>query len=326
MSENSEIVWGTPSSSTSRSCDGKIANEVALAVEHPNGHLNDGRLRAKRRRLRLYADRNRERQSDEDSFVHIPRPVYTGRKTGGREIRRISVGVMCASATLALLHAQGPSTVFRSASDLVIVPATVTDRTGRFVRGLSAADFSIFEDDARRPTAQFSAERVPVSVAIVLDVSGSMSTEPRRWDLTRRSVASFLSRLEKDDEVTLVAFNARPQRLGGWTRHTFDVFTELGRASIGGTTALFRALLAADSSIRRCGACAESAASDLGRERPRHGHHKSFANIVAHSGHRRYPPIGRHALRDRHRPGPRARRSAERWATWRNQLVDTSKW
>ncbi len=113
------------------------------------------------------------------------------------------------------------------------------------MRGLSAADFSIFEDDARKPVAQFSAERVPVSVAIVLDVSGSMSTEPHRWDLTRRSVASFLSRLEKEDEVTLVAFNARPQRLGGWTRHTFDVFNELGRASIGGTTALFRALLAA---------------------------------------------------------------------------------
>ena len=142
-----------------------------------------------------------------------------------------------------VLSAQEPA--FRSGANLVTVPATVTDRSGRFVRGLTASDFEILEDGQRRPVAQFTANRVPVSVAVLLDISGSMSTEPGRWELTRRAVASFLSRLEPNDEVTLVVFNDRPQRLGGWTKHTFDVFNTLGGVQTGGRTALFRALLSA---------------------------------------------------------------------------------
>src|SRR5687768_17206915 len=124
------------------------------------------------------------------------RPFYNGL------LHMISLGtrlsVVGSVASLAsLVYAQDTS--FRSRADLVIVPTTVTDRTGRFVRGLTAADFAVLEDDVRRPIAQFSAQRVPVSVAIVLDISGSMSTEPGRWDLTQRALASFLARLEGND-------------------------------------------------------------------------------------------------------------------------------
>ena len=142
-----------------------------------------------------------------------------------------------------LVYAQSPA--FRSSSNLVLVPTTVTDRSGRFVRGLNAWDFEILEDGVRRPVAQFSSSRVPVSVAILLDISGSMSQEPNRWELTRRAIVSFLSRLEEHDEVTLIVFNDRPERLGGWTRQGFDVFRALNGIKTGGHTALFRALLSA---------------------------------------------------------------------------------
>ena len=157
---------------------------------------------------------------------------------------RTAVAIVITVTTSALLvQAQEPS--FRSGSDLVIVPATVTDRTGRFVRGLTAADFEILEDDAARPIVQFSANRVPVSVIILLDISGSMSAEPNRWQLTRTAVVSFLSRLEREDEVTVIVFNDRQERLGGWTRHMSEVFSSLAGVKTGGGTWLFRALLSA---------------------------------------------------------------------------------
>jgi hypothetical protein len=82
---------------------------------------------------------------------------------------------------MALLRAtrdvQSPAdeTVFRSGSDLVLVPASVTDERGRFVDNLTRDDFLLKEDDSRRPIDQFTAQRVPISVGIVMDASGSMT-------------------------------------------------------------------------------------------------------------------------------------------------------
>ena len=64
---------------------------------------------------------------------------------------------------------------FLSGVELVNVTATVTDRSGHFVAGLTQADFTVYEDDRPVDVAHFSAERVPVSLGIVLDTSGSMA-------------------------------------------------------------------------------------------------------------------------------------------------------
>src|SRR5262245_57916425 len=66
---------------------------------------------------------------------------------------------------------------FKSGVELINVTATVFDRNGRFVPGLTRDDFMVYEDDSRQEIAQFSAERVPVSLGIVLDTSGSMVGE-----------------------------------------------------------------------------------------------------------------------------------------------------
>ena len=66
---------------------------------------------------------------------------------------------------------------FRTAVDLISVTATVTDRGGRFVGGLRAEDFEIYENGKLQAITQFDAERVPVSLGIALDTSGSMQGE-----------------------------------------------------------------------------------------------------------------------------------------------------
>jgi hypothetical protein len=69
--------------------------------------------------------------------------------------------------------------LFRSDTNVVVVPVTVTDRSGRFVRDLTADEFEIVDGGARRPVLQFASERVPVSLAILLDISGSMATDAK---------------------------------------------------------------------------------------------------------------------------------------------------
>ena len=67
--------------------------------------------------------------------------------------------LVCSVATAAQ-----DSSVFRSNTNLVVVPVTVTDRSGRFVRDLSADQFEISEDGApRRPTHVLAERRGPIT-------------------------------------------------------------------------------------------------------------------------------------------------------------------
>jgi Ca-activated chloride channel family protein len=68
-----------------------------------------------------------------------------------------------------------PSTpTFRSGVELVSLTVTVTDRHERFLSGLTAGDFRVFEDGVRQPLTFFAAESVPLDLAILIDGSASM--------------------------------------------------------------------------------------------------------------------------------------------------------
>ena len=64
---------------------------------------------------------------------------------------------------------------FKSGVEFVNVTATVTDGNGRFVSGLRQEDFTVYEDGQIQDVSHFSSDRVPVSLGIALDASGSMS-------------------------------------------------------------------------------------------------------------------------------------------------------
>ena len=58
--------------------------------------------------------------------------------------------------------------------DLILATVTVTLRDGRFVSGLDKESFKLYEDKVPQEITYFSSEDVPLSVGIILDVSGSM--------------------------------------------------------------------------------------------------------------------------------------------------------
>ena len=130
---------------------------------------------------------------------------------------------------------------FKSAVELVNVTATVTDASGRFVRGLRQEDFRVFEDGQEQPLTHFSAERVPVSLGIALDTSNSMSGA--KMDAARDALTRFLvDLLDPEDEVFLYRFSNVPELIEGWTTNRERLQSRLRRLSPDGGTAMYDAV------------------------------------------------------------------------------------
>jgi VWFA-related protein len=130
---------------------------------------------------------------------------------------------------------------FKSSVELVSVNATVTDSSGHFVSRLRAEDFTIFEDGERQTITQFESERVPVSLGIVLDTSGSMAGE--KMDAARAALGRFVyDLLQPGDEMFLYRFDSRPILVEGWTEDRARLVRALGSVRPAGGTALYDAV------------------------------------------------------------------------------------
>ena len=130
---------------------------------------------------------------------------------------------------------------FRSSVELVSVNATVTDANAHFVSGLRAEDFTIIEDGERQTITQFESERVPVSLGIVLDTSGSMAGE--KMDAAREALRRFVyDLLGPTDEMFLYRFDSQPTLVQGWTEDRARLMRGLGAVRPTGGTALYDAV------------------------------------------------------------------------------------
>ena len=125
---------------------------------------------------------------------------------------------------------------FRTGVDLINVNATVSDQSGRFVSGLTKDDFRVFDDEQPQAITHFNAERVPVSLGIVLDTSGSMDGE--KMYAAKQALERFLTQLlDPEDEVFLYRFDNSPQLVEGWTRDKRRISESLYRVQPRGGTA-----------------------------------------------------------------------------------------
>jgi len=130
---------------------------------------------------------------------------------------------------------------FRSGVELINVTATVTDRSGRFLPGLTKDDFVVYEDNQPMEITHFSAERSPVSLGIVLDTSGSMQGE--KWAAARDAIDRFLEQLtDPDDDFFLYRFSGGADLVQDWTSDRRAVSWSLGRVNPNGGTAMYDAV------------------------------------------------------------------------------------
>jgi len=124
----------------------------------------------------------------------------------------------------------GPDAVSRATSipgaeihidvNLVLVPVAVTDPMNRLVTGLERENFQVFDNDAPQTIKSFATDDAPLTIGIVFDLSGSMTSKFVR---ARKALSEFLRTCNPQDEFFVVGFNDRPAILVDYTSDVDDV-------------------------------------------------------------------------------------------------------
>jgi len=94
--------------------------------------------------------------------------------------------------------------VVRVETQLVTVPAVVTDKNGRPLSALREENFAVFEDGKPQRLTNFTTTEAPFEIALLLDTSGSTRDE---LGLIRDAANAFISALRPGDRIAIVAFN-----------------------------------------------------------------------------------------------------------------------
>jgi Ca-activated chloride channel family protein len=135
--------------------------------------------------------------------------------------------------------------VFKSSVDLVPISAVVRDRRGRLVSNLTAADFQILDKGEPRRIVDFQLDHSSaVSVAVLLDMSGSMRMGPK-LAFARAVLDRIAAELQDgSDELALFTFDASLYEREPFTSHPAAIDTSLEGAQPFGTTSLYDAVAA----------------------------------------------------------------------------------
>jgi VWFA-related protein len=136
-------------------------------------------------------------------------------------------------------RAASPPTTILVHSDLVQIPVTVTDGSGRVVTGLEKEHFTLFEDKVQQVITHFASEDAPTSIGLVFDTSDSMKF---RMNKAHEAVDALLRSANRDDEFFLVQFSSRARLLSGMTKDSEEIGRLAATMRVGGSTALLDAV------------------------------------------------------------------------------------
>jgi Ca-activated chloride channel homolog len=131
--------------------------------------------------------------------------------------------------------------------NLVLVDVTVKDKHGQIIDGLTQKDFAVSEDGTEQTIAHFSRYQLPLAVALVVDLSGSIMPFLRPL---RYATMTALRSLKPEDQVALFSFTDHVDRLVDLTREKERVADQIAAFSAGGSTNINGALKVAADYLR----------------------------------------------------------------------------
>ena len=173
-------------------------------------------------------------QDDPLNKVHVPVPPAAATPATGAPAGAEAPAVVGTAGLKAMPGARIAMNV-----DLVLVPVTITDPMNRLVTGLEQNDFFVYENNSQQKLKTFSCEDAPVSIGIIMDLSGSMTSKLIR---SRDSILQFMKTANPQDEFFVIGFNDRPELIEDFTSSIEDIEARLQTVRAGHRTALLDAI------------------------------------------------------------------------------------
>ena len=132
--------------------------------------------------------------------------------------------------------------------EMVLVPVTITDPMNRLVTGLDRENFNLFEGKEQQEIKTFTSEDAPVSLGVIFDMSGSMSSKIER---AREAVIEFFKTANPQDEFFMITFADKPEEISDFTTSVEDIQGKLVYTVPKGRTALLDAIYLGVSKMRQ---------------------------------------------------------------------------
>jgi Ca-activated chloride channel homolog len=147
---------------------------------------------------------------------------------------RIVAGLLLALAfCLPVLAQEENQSVIHVDVGLVLLDATVKTKAGQIMGDLKQDDFEVREDGVPQKIDIFSRDELPLSVALVLDLSDSIG--PFLGPL-RQAANTALSALKPEDEVALFTFSTEAQLRVPFTKDKTKLAEQINAFKVGGAT------------------------------------------------------------------------------------------
>ncbi len=144
-----------------------------------------------------------------------------------------------------------PAPTFTSGVDMVTVNVSVRDRRGRIVRDLSPADFRLKDSGYGRRIEHVYPSDAALSIAVLVDISGSMALD-RNIDRARRAVDAIAGSLQAGrDELALFTFDTVLREVTSFTNELHRVGALELREAPYGKTSLYDAIADAATLVGR---------------------------------------------------------------------------
>lgn len=132
-------------------------------------------------------------------------------------------------------------------TNLVTVNVIVTDKKGRYVKGLKSDQFSIYDENARQKIAHFSGGTAPVSIGIIFEIHSGM---PAHVSAMLAALRQFVATLSERDRFFFTAYSSNGSVTTEFIPSVNQIIEHLSVVKPGGPSALYDVVYSAAGRLR----------------------------------------------------------------------------